>query len=499
MLILKKIVIANKHNANKFVIILKFKGKKMNRRKTKIFCTIGPATKNVETLVQLINAGMDVARLNFSHGTQNEHFLTIQNLRKAEEITGKKISILQDLQGPKIRIGRFRDGYINLVEGNKFIITTEEVEYGDETFVPTNYKLLAKEVNEGSKLLIDDGYIILEVVKISANNIETIVIKGGKLSDNKGIIAPSAKISSPPLSDKDVDDLKFGLETGIDLVALSFVRSERDVIELKTIMRHYKRTVPIISKIERFEGFEDLDDIIEESDGIMVARGDLGLEMPAEEVPFLQKAIIKKCNLAGKPVITATQMLESMINNPMPTRAEASDVANAVLDGTDAVMLSGETSIGKYPVLAVDYLNRIITIAENKIKLQHGIQFDVKADNSLNNALGKASKVIAEQINADAIIALTKSGYTALNIAKYRPEIPIYAITDRSATLRFLNIVWGIKPVQINEGLSLENILDSPEELLKNFDDIPKGMIVLVSGLSEDTLKPRNMIKILKI
>lgn len=471
----------------------------MNRRKTKIFCTIGPASKEIDMLVQLIETGMDVARLNFSHGTHNEHYMTIQNIRKAEEITGRKISILQDLQGPKIRIGKFKNGFVNLIDGDKFTITTNELEYGDEKIVSTNYKMLTKDIYEGSKLLIDDGYIILEVENIDGNNIETTVIKGGKLSDNKGIIAPSAKISTPPLSDKDMDDLKFGLDSGIDLVALSFVRSERDVIELKTMMRHFKRTVPIISKIERFEGYEDLDDIIQESDGIMVARGDLGLEMPAEEVPVLQKTIIKKCNLAGKPVITATQMLESMINNPMPTRAEASDVANAVLDGTDAVMLSGETSIGKYPVLAVDYLNRIITIVESKLKPQHYEQLNAKVDNSLNNALGKASKVIAEQINADAIIALTKSGYTALNIAKYRPEIPIYAITDKLTTFRFLNIVWGIRPIMINQSLSLENILDSPEELLKNFEDIPKGMIVLVSGLSEDTLKPRNMIKIIKI
>ncbi len=482
----------------------------MTKRKTKIICTIGPACNDVDTLVKLMNAGMDVARLNFSHGSYESHNAAIDNIRKAGEIAGKNISILQDLQGPKIRIGDIENGFTELIDNNKFTITTDYIEFGNDKIVSTNYKNLPKDVTIGSKLLIDDGYIILEVEKITDNKIETKIIKGGNLSNRKGIVAPGARISAPSLSEKDIEDLKFGLEAGCDLVALSFVRSERDIIELRAMMRLFKRTVPIISKIERFEGYEDLDDIIEESDAIMVARGDLGLEMPAEEVPILQKTIIRKCNTVGVPVITATQMLESMINNPMPTRAEASDVANAVLDGTDCVMLSGETSIGKYPVMAVEYLNRIISMVESKLKFNFKENINPNSEacpianslapsNSLSGALGKASKVLADEISADAIIALTKSGYTAMNIAKYRPEIPIYAITDRLSTARFLNIVCGVFPIIAPDGVNLNSILDSPEDLMKGLNLLPSATVVLVSGLSEDTLKPRNMIKIVKI
>jgi pyruvate kinase len=470
----------------------------MNFRKTKIICTIGPSSSDVDSLIKLINAGMNAARLNFSHGTHEEHFRTIENVRKASEQTGRDIAIIQDLQGPKIRVGRFENGYAELNDGGEFVITSEALEYGNSRIVSTSYEQLADDLRPGSKLLLDDGYIILKVTSIKGMEIRTEVIKGGILRDNKGIIAPGASISAEPLSEKDIEDLKFGLDAGIDLVALSFVRSEKDVLELKTTMKLFKRSVPIISKIERFEGYEDLDDIIEESDGIMVARGDLGLEMPAEEVPIIQKEIIRRCNQAGKPVITATQMLESMINNPMPTRAEASDVANAVLDGTDCVMLSGETSIGKYPVETVEYMDRIIRMIEKHSKtLRNTNTMNILPGSSINNALGKASFVLAEQISADALVALTKSGYTAMSIAKYKPATPIFAITDNIKTLRYLNIVCGVVPIAIQEGKSLDSILDSPDEYLTNSSIIYDGLIVLVSGLSEGTIKPRNMIKVI--
>lgn len=469
-------------------------------RKTKIVCTIGPATKDPDNLLKLIKSGMDVARLNFSHGSHEIHLQTLKDLREASQIAGKEIAILQDLQGPKIRIGGVENGEVFLSDGADFIITNDDIEIGTAEKVGTTYKELITDVKPGSTLLLDDGYIILKVDRIDRSNIYTKVIKGGKLKSNKGIIAPGVEISAPSLSSKDIDDLKFGLEHGVDAVALSFVRSERDVIELRTTMKIFGRQVPIISKIERFEGYSDLADIIEESDGIMVARGDLGIEMPAEDVPILQKDIITKCNQSGKPVITATQMLESMINNPRPTRAEASDVANAVIDGTDCVMLSGETSVGSYPFTTVEYMDKIIRAAEAKFaesKYQHEISLTKQS--SLNDAIAKASCVIAGQIKASAIVCLTNSGYTAQNIAKYRPVIPIIAFTQSIDSLRRLSLTWGVVPYQVSCNFKFDDVISQAGEILSNIDYISKGdNIVFVSGLVEDKLHSENMIKIIQ-
>ncbi len=471
-------------------------------RKTKIICTIGPATSGVDNLVKLINSGMDAARLNFSHGNHDDHLSTINDIRKAAEITGKPVAILQDLQGPKIRTAKVENGAIELSNGQEFIITTDEIPIGNSLKVGTTYPKLSKELSVGNTILIDDGYIILKVKKIVNNDVITEVIKGGLLKDNKGIVAPGVEISAPSLSEKDLDDLKFGLENGIDAVALSFVRSERDILELKTAMKIYGRTVPIISKIERQEAVKNIEKIISESESIMIARGDLGLELPAEQVPIIQKEIVKTCNFYGKPVIIATQMLESMINNPRPTRAEASDVANAVVDGCDCVMLSAETSVGNYPFDSVVYMDKIIKVVENKYcKISSELEIPKEVEHNISDAFGKASVVIAEQINAAAIVAFTTSGYTAKNIAKYRPCKPIIVLTDNAHIQRRMeSFVWGVKALLINSEFSQENISEEFSELVNTLDFIDKNdLIVFVAGLSAQKTKLEHIIKVFKI
>ncbi len=471
------------------------------RRRTKIICTIGPATADVEKLIELIQNGMDIARLNFSHGTHEQHQEMFANIRRAEEITGKPIAIIQDLQGPKIRTRNVRNGIVFLSPGSEFVITADDLHEGDEHRVSTTYKNLVKEVSAGDTLLLDDGYLILNVKQVIGNDIITEVIKGGNLKNNKGIIAPGVKSFAPSLSEKDIEDLKFGLELGVDYVALSFVRSAKDVIELKTAMKIFKKSVGIISKIERYEACERIDEIIEESDGIMVARGDLGLETPAEEVPVLQKNIIKKCNYYGKPVIVATQMLESMITNPRPTRAEASDVANAVIDGTDCVMLSGETSTGNYPCEAVNYMDRIIRTTEKNFHRMLEPRI-VPSDerHNFSDALSKASCEVASQVNASAIIAMTTSGFTSINIAKYRPRQEIIAFTELKDTQRKLALIWGVRSFWLEELNNSDDIVKTICNFLVENNIFEKSeKIIFVTGTSEKTSLPENVVKIMKL
>ncbi len=481
-------------------------------RKTKIICTIGPATQGVDNLIKLIESGMDAARLNLSHGSHAEHKKNIEDIRDASEITGKEIAILLDLQGPKTRTGKLEGGSAVLKNGAEFIITIDELKYGNANKVSTSDKNLIKEVSREKSILLDDGYIILTVEDIRGNDIITRVEKGGVLRDNKGIITPGVSSLAPPLSEKDIEDLKFGMKNGVDAVALSFVRSEKDIIELKAAMKLFSGTsLPVIAKIERYEGYEDIEDIIRESDGIMVARGDLGLEMPAEQVPVLQKEIIRRCNMHGKPVIVATQMFESMIENPRPTRAEASDVANAVIDGADCVMLSGETSIGAYPFDAADYMNRIIRIVEDQYYSKDKKSFLLRhetlqkedigfATNDISDALGKASCVIAEQIDAAAIVSLTMSGYTANNIAKYRPRIPIIALSDSRDTVRFLSFVWGVTRILVHDIVDPIGVFKELGGILRDLNFIDSGdSIIFVTGLSSGEVLPKNMLKVYQV
>lgn len=467
--------------------------------RTKIICTIGPSTRDEKILRKLIEKGMDVARLNFSHNTHSYHLNSIQMIHFVSQQIGREIPIIADLQGPKIRIGTFEKGYALLNDNAEFIITTEGT-VGNDKFVSTNHLSLPEEVKVGSTILLDDGYIILKVTKAVPPRIYTRVVKGGKLLDKKGIVVPGVKSTLPSIGTKDLEDLKFALENGIDLVALSFVRNSRDIIELRSAMKVYGRITPIIAKIERFEALQDINEIIAEADGIMVARGDLGLEVEAEKVPILQKEIVQKARYFGKPSIIATQMLESMISNPRATRAEASDVANAVLDGTDCLMLSGETSIGKYPIEAVDCMNRIILEAEKNPTF--GLiprNEPIEMTNQIWDAIARASCILAEQIKANAIIAITKRGFTAINLAKYRPSVPIIALAESEEIVRRIGYIWGVVGI-VAEGLSedikndeIKSILTSKHNLLSD------GTFVVTSCANPSEPSSQNMIKIVRL
>ncbi|GAB5466811.1 MAG: pyruvate kinase [Candidatus Kapaibacteriales bacterium] len=458
---------------------------------------MGPSVAGKEKLLRLIDMGMDAARVNFSHGTHEQHKETIANIRVAAQEYGKPIPILQDLQGPKIRTGKVAGGGVVIEDGQQFTITVDKLELGNSKKVATNYKNLVKEVKAGNTILLDDGYIILQATSVNGSDIVTEVVKGGLLKDKKGIIVPGSSSQAPSLSSKDITDLKFGLQQGVDAVALSFVRSSKDVLELRAAMKIFGKELPIVSKIEREDAYENIEDIIEESTGIMVARGDLGLEMPAESLPIIQKDIIHKCNQWGRPVITATQMLESMISNPRPTRAEATDVANAVLDGTDTVMLSGETSVGKYPFDTVGYMDRIIRNTEKQYPYFNLKYRSLDNEQNLADAIGQASCILADQINAKAIVTYTKSAFTAKNIAHYRPRVPVIAITSDTHVLRRLSLVWGVSPLRIKEEAEEREIFTHLSEILTEVEFIQKGDLrVYVAGLAEGSSMPDNIIKV---
>jgi len=475
----------------------------MTQGKTKIVCTLGPSTNGVEMLTQLIHAGMDVIRLNFSHGSYEDHLNTLKSLQEAAKRTGEDITVLQDLQGPKIRIGDLSVPFLDLQIGNSITITTDPI-IGDGSRVSTNYANLTTDVHPGDKILLDDGKIRLRVMEVKKSDVLCEVIVGGILSANKGINLPGVSVSAPSFTAKDIRDLEFGIRHDVDYVALSFVRTAEDIRELrKVIIDRIKkgRFLPIIAKIEKPQAIANIDAIISEADGIMIARGDLGVELPPEDVPILQKMIIKKCNQAGKPVIIATQMLESMINCPTPTRAEASDVANAVVDGGDAVMLSGETSIGKYPLEAVQIMSRII----QKVESEHvGPQRELDrlgVVESRLDALGRAACVLAEQMNAAAIVTVTHSGQTARVISRYRPRPKIIAITDRVKIRRRLNLIWGV------QGVVIENLKEDSDIVVRKIQEyllhsglVTRGeYVVLLAGQPFFAQGSTNFIKVEKI
>jgi pyruvate kinase len=469
--------------------------------RTKIVCTIGPSTYTVEILMDLIKAGMDVIRLNFSHGTHREHRQTLDSICEATKRTGGEVAVVQDLQGPRIRIGGLSAPSVELKSGSQFVLTTERI-LGDAKRVSTNYANLAKDVQPGDTILLDDGRLLLRVVEINQNDILCEVEVGGKLSANKGINLPGTSISVPSLTEKDIQDLEFGIQNDVDYVALSFVRTADDIRELRNAIT--KRVeeghfLPIIAKIEKPQAVDNIDDIIAETDGIMVARGDLGVEMPPEDVPMLQKMIIKKCNRVGKPVIIATQMLESMIHSPTPTRAEASDVANAVVDGGDALMLSGETSVGEYPIQAVQIMGRIIRKMESeKVSPARILEQDLGIIDDRLDALGRSACVLAEQMNASAIVTVTHSGETAKVVSRYRPRAKIIAITDRTRILRHLNLVWGVN------GLVVEDLKDDSDRALEKIQKrlvntglIKRGeYVVMLAGLPFFARGSANFIKV---
>jgi pyruvate kinase len=439
--------------------------KKIDCGKTKIVCTIGPATQSVEKLVQLIEAGMDVARLNFSHGSHEDHLLVMQNVREACKRTGEHITLLQDLCGPKIRTGTLKNKKVELKEGSTIAFTTEEI-VGDEHRVTTAYKELPADVKPGDNILLDDGKLRVKVVSMTATDVLCTVEVGGMLGEHKGMNLPGVKLSTPSITEKDIDDLKFGLDNDVDYVALSFVRSANDIRLLRAhIRKQAKHFVPVIAKIEMGDAIAAIDDIIAETDAIMVARGDLGVEMSPEEVPVLQKMIVRKCNEVGKPVIIATQMLESMIENPRPTRAEASDVANAVLDGADAVMLSAETSVGRYPVETVQTMDNIIRRTEQQIPPKENVQKTFVSDDMVLDAVAQSACVLAEEVKASAIIPITHSGGTAKRLSRFRPSARIIAVTGEEHVLRRLNLVWGIRGIVLTDYIGNA---DAILQLIKN-------------------------------
>ncbi|HLU66541.1 MAG TPA: pyruvate kinase [Kofleriaceae bacterium] len=451
-------------------------------RRAKIVCTLGPATSTPERIGQLIDAGMDVARLNFSHGDRDTHLRTFQTVRAEAERRDRAVAVLLDVQGPKIRVGRFAEGQVELVAGQEFVITTDTSVPGDARRVSTTYAGLPGDVKVGAQILLDDGLLALEVAEVREREVVTVVRTGGVLKNNKGINLPDAEVSAPALTEKDRADLGFAVRIGVDYIALSFVRSAADVRQARTLVTANGQSIPIIAKIEKPQAVERLEEIITEADGIMVARGDLGVELGPEKVPLIQKRIIDATNDHGKVVITATQMLESMIRNQRPTRAEASDVANAVLDGTDALMLSGETAVGDHPIEAVRTMDRIIREVEKsplyRLNLENpSLDLPVSA-----NAIAHAAVIASKQMGIRNVAVVTDSGGAARLMSEYRPEACILALTTNEVTYRRLALYWGVVPLYIPPSATVDELFDNIEELLLDRRLCRPGEYVVVTA-----------------
>jgi pyruvate kinase len=466
--------------------------------RTKIIGTIGPATEDIGTIIALRKAGLDIIRINFSHGTHEEHAAVIDNIRKAEKQVGGPIPILGDLCGPKLRLGPLKEPF-ELKAGDTLTITIEDIE-GAPYRVSTSYENLPQDVQPGDIILVDDGLIALSVVSTSGKDVACIAVNGGILKSKKGLNLPDVKISVPSITDKDRNDLEFGIAHGIDFFALSFVRSADDIKELKQLIRDRGKNTPVIAKIEKPEAIQHLDKIIEVSDAVMVARGDLGVEMKTEDVPVLQKRIIERCMYYNKPVITATQMLESMVKNPRPTRAEASDVANAVYDGTDVVMLSAETSVGDFPVQTVLTMDTIIDRVENGPHPSQRITDFYPAKNEEEaraESICRAASSLAEHSGASVIICITRSGRTARMISKYRPGIPIIAYTQERDTVKQITLVRGVVGELITNLGDTDSTFQLAKELAENHKLVEKGdTVVLVAGVPLLESPLVNMVKL---
>lgn len=469
-------------------------------RKAKIVCTIGPASESIEKLSQLIDAGMNVARLNFSHGDHEEHGQRIKNIREAAAKAGKTVGILLDTKGPEIRTNNMENDGFELQQGASVIVSMKEVLGTPEKFSVT-YEGLIDDVDTGSKILLDDGLIGLEVTEIDKANgeIHTVVSNSGMLKNKKGVNVPGVSVNLPGITDKDAKDIIFGIQQDVDFIAASFVRRASDVLEIRQLLEeHHAPHIQIIPKIENQEGVDNIDEILEVSDGLMVARGDLGVEIPAEEVPLVQKQLIKKCNSQGKPVITATQMLDSMQRNPRPTRAEASDVANAIFDGTDAIMLSGETAAGTYPVEAVQTMHNIAFKAETALDFNEILSARSKeSDHNMTDAIGQSVAHTAINLDVNAIVAPTESGHTARMISKYRPKAPIVAVTGSESVSRRLALVWGVYPTVGRRVSTTDEMLDMAVEESVNSGMTKHGdLIVITAGVPIGETGTTNLMKI---
>uniref|UniRef100_UPI00241C6D09 pyruvate kinase n=1 Tax=Thermobifida fusca TaxID=2021 RepID=UPI00241C6D09 len=446
-----------------------------------------------EVLRKLVDAGLDVARLNLSHGTHDDHQTMYRNVRAAAEASGRNVGILADLQGPKIRLGTFADGSVTLSPGDEFTITIDDVP-GDRHRVSTTYKGLPGDVRPGDRVLIDDGRVVLECVKSTSTDVHTRVIVGGPVSNHKGLNLPGVSVAVPALTEKDERDLRWALEQGVDMVALSFVRSPADAEDVHRVMDEMGVHVPLIAKIEKPQAVERLQDIIEAFDGVMVARGDLGVELPLENVPMVQKRAIERCRDKAKPVIVATQMLESMIHNPRPTRAEASDVANAVLDGADAVMLSGETSVGKYPVETVQTMARIIAAAEQEsLRASHILH---RVPETVGGSIARAAAEVGATVGAKALVAFTSSGETARRLARYRSPIPLLAFTTEPATRAQLSLTWGVETHLVPWVDNTDDMVRQVENELLDMDYQKGDKVVIVAGSPPGTRGSTNMLRV---
>jgi pyruvate kinase len=466
-------------------------------RRTKIVCTIGPASEDLQTIKTLIEKGMDVARINFSHGNLEIHADSIKKIRQASRQAGKKVAILVDTRGPEIRVRDFRQGEVELVEGERFTLTTADCA-GDHRRVSVTYRGLPADLKEGDRILLDDGLIELRVVKITPVEVETVVIHGGSLSSRKGLNLPGININLPVISPEDERDIEFALQQNVDFIAASFIRRAADVLDIRYLVEKNKAEAQIIAKIENFEGVENFTEILQVADGIMIARGDLGVEIPAEDVPLVQKNLIAACNLAGKPVITATQMLDSMVRYPRPTRAEASDVANAIFDGTDAVMLSGETAIGAFPREAAETMARITQRTEEALEYRELLgNFDRVIHHTVTDAIGHATCRAAQDLEAAAIISATQSGYTARMVSKYKPRAPIIAVTPSEKVATALTLTWGVYPLLCPPTASTDEIFDTAVKVALEAGLIHNGdLIILTAGVPVGVPGTTNFLRI---
>jgi pyruvate kinase len=452
-------------------------------RRTKIVATVGPVSSEETVLTSLMEAGVSVFRLNFSHGDLEDKAELIKRIRSISQKRQNAVAILGDLQGPKIRVGQFKDGSISLTPGAEVTITSLDIP-GREGLIPTVYKNLPQDVRPGDQILLDDGLMELEVLESQGTDVRCKVRFGGLLKDRKGINLPGVAVSAPSLTEKDLDDLRFCVEQEVDYLALSFVRRAADVLDLKTLLKHSDSLIKVISKIEKPEAVDNFAEILAASDGIMVARGDLGVELRPEKVPLIQKEIISECNRAGKPVITATQMLESMINNPRPTRAEASDVANAILDGTDAIMLSAETAAGQYPVEAVALMDRVALDVEQGQNCNENTltaTADATVHCELSEAIGQSACQISRRVGAKAILAFTQTGKTATLVAKYRPSIPIYAVTPSRTVRRNLALYSGVQSLRVDIQGNTETQIEQVEKTVLAAGVLNPGDVVVIT------------------
>jgi len=474
----------------------------MIEKKTRIVCTIGPATETKDMMKKLINKGMNVARLNTSHGDPKTHANRIERLKEVRKDLKKPMAILLDLEGPKMRTSTFKNKEVELIEGKEFTLTSKEVE-GDETIVGLTYKGLPEDVDKGDIILVNDGKVKLEVISSDGTNIKTKIINGGVITDRRGINIPSVDIRLPALTEKDIEYIEYGVKWGVDYLAQSFVRKPEDIKHTKELLAQYGAPdIPIIAKIETLQAIDNLEAIIDEADGVMVARGDLGVEVPVQKVPLLQKRIIEIANAQSKPVITATQMLETMIENPVPTRAEATDIANAILDGTDAVMLSAETSIGDYPLEAVQVMVDVALETEEYIE-DYSAKFNEFVNHGgdpATNAISRAAVDTANELGLTTIIATTYSGYTARALSRFRRDINIIAASPRKETFNRMALVWGVTPVIMTRFIDTDSMLDNVSNIVKSLGICKKGdEIIVTAGIPYGFSGTTNLLKVHKV